>query len=106
MPAKFGFPLNVRARSTESVLIVEPTLGLDRSQPSVDAPLGSTPSSDNYIMREGALEPRPMLSLRNQTPQPLGNDAILGAYELVSVTNTRTPLASGSTRWAVYGQSG
>jgi hypothetical protein len=87
-------------------MIIEPVLGLDTAQPSVDAPLGSTPNSDNYIFREGAMEPRPMLSLRNQTPQPLGNNVIAGAYELVSVTNVRTPLASGTTQWAVYGQSG
>lgn len=86
-------------------MVVEPTLGLDVSQPGVDAPIGSTPNSDNYIMREGALEPRPMLALANSTPQPLGNTPITGVYELVSVTNTRTPIASGTTRWAVYGQS-
>lgn len=75
------------------------------SQPGVDAPLGSTPNSDNYIFRDGALEPRPMLSLRNSTPQPLGVNAVLGVYELESTTNLRTPLASGTTQWAVYGQS-
>lgn len=104
MTVKWGYPLNIRPRSNESVLITEPTLGIDVSQPGVDAPLGSTPNSDNYIMREGALEPRPMLSLLNANPQPLSH--IAGAYELVSVTNTRTPLASGLSRWAVYGQSG
>lgn len=56
-------------------------------------------------MREGALEPRPMLSLRNSTPQPFGTDTIAGAYELVSVTDGRTPIVSGTTQWAVYGQS-
>jgi hypothetical protein len=101
--ARFGSPLNIGIRSTESVLVVEPTLGLDVSQPGVDAPLGSTPNSDNYIMREGALEPRPMLSLRSTNPQPLSFCA--GAYELVSVTNVKSQLASGLTRWAVYGLS-
>lgn len=100
-----GFPLNVPAQSADSVLIVEPTLGLDATQPSVDAPLGTTPNSDNYIMRDGGLEPRPMLALRNQTPQPLGNDPILGGMELVSVLNTRYPIVSGTTRLAVHGQS-
>lgn len=100
-----GSPLRVGRRSNSSVLIVEPTLGVDVTQPGVDAPLGSTPSSDNYIMREGALEPRPMLSLRNTTPQPMGNIPILGMHELTSVGNTRYPIASGTTRWAVYGQA-
>lgn len=102
---RFGSPLRYPVRSSESVLIVEPTLGIDTSQPSVDAPLGSTPASDNYIMREGSLEPRPMLSLRNSTPQPMGNIPILGAHELVSVANARFPVVSGTTRWAVYGQA-
>lgn len=105
MTAKFGYPLNVRVHSTESVLIIEPVLGIDASQPSVDAPLGSTPSSDNWIMREGGLEPRPCLSLRNTTPQPFGTDPVLGVVELQSVANTKYPVASGTTRWAVYGQA-
>lgn len=100
-----GFPLRVPIRSASSVLVVEPTLGIDASQPSVDAPLGSTPRSSNYIMRDGALEPRPMLTLRNATPHVLGNDPILGAYELVSVGDARFPIVSGTTRMAVYGQA-
>jgi hypothetical protein len=105
MPPRFGYPLNVRVRSSESVLLVEPTLGVSVDQPSVDAPLGSTPESMNYLMREGGLEPRPCLSVRAATPQPLGNTPILGGTELVSVTNLRYPIASGTSRWAVYGQA-
>lgn len=106
MPARFGAPLGVRIRSAQSVAIFEPVLGLDASQPSVDAPLGSTPASDNYVFRDGALEPRPMLSLRGASPQALGATPILGAHELVSVTNTRFPILSSTTRWEVYNQSG
>lgn len=105
MTGRFGSPLNVRVRSTESWFIVEPTLGMDVSQPSVDAPQGSTPNSENYIMKEGALEPRGCLSLRNTSPQILGNTPCLGLADLVSVTNTRTPVWSSTTRMAVYGQS-
>lgn len=97
-----GAPLKVPNRSLTSVLILEPVLGLDVSQPSVDAPLGSTPASDNFTMREGALEPRPMLSLRNSNPQPMGNIPILGGAEIIDVTGTRFPLVSGTTRWAWY----
>lgn len=103
--AQFGAPLPVRIRSSSSVFLIEPTLGIDASQPSVDAPLGSTPNSDNFIMREGALEPRPCLTLRGPSAQILGNDPVLGAHELVSVTNVRYPIRSGTTRWAVYGLS-
>lgn len=105
MRLRAGSPLNIPIRSNESVMIVEPVLGIDVSQPSIDAPLGSTPSSENYVMREGGLEPRPMLSLRNTTPQPMGSIPILGAHELVSVGNSKFPVVSGTTRWAVYGQA-
>lgn len=46
-----------------------------------------------------------MLSLRGTSPQPFGADVVTGAYELVSVTNVRTPIVSGTTQWAVFGQS-
>lgn len=101
MPS-YGFPLQIPNRSLTSVLIIEPTLGLDSSQPSVDVPLGSTPSCDNYLLREGALEPRPMLSLKPGNPQPLGAVPILGGTEVISVTGDRYPLISGTTRWAWY----
>src|SRR3990167_5271756 len=98
----YGSPLRIANRSLTSILIIEPTLGIDASQPSVDVPLGSTPSCDNYIMREGALEPRPMLSLRQTNPQPMGAIPILGGAEIISVTGDRYPLVSGTTRWAWY----
>jgi hypothetical protein len=100
-----GIPLPARVKSVSSVLILEPTLGVDSSQPSVDAPLGSTPRSSNYIMREGALEPRPMLTLRGSSPHILGNVPVLGGQELISVGQTRYPVISSTTRMAVYGQT-
>lgn len=99
--AFYGAPVQFTPRSLSSVLIIEPTLGLDSSQPSVDAPLGSTPSADNYIMREGALEPRPMLTLRTTNPQPL-SVPVLGGWEIADVTNNRYPLISGTTTLAWY----
>lgn len=105
MSPRWGTPLRITPRSAESVLIVEPTLGMDSSQPSVDAPLGSTPASINFIFRDGSLEPRPCLSARGSTPQPFGASPMLGGMELVGVSNTRYPLASGTTRWAMYGQA-
>jgi hypothetical protein len=74
---------------------------LDVSQPSVDAPLGSTPSAENYIMREGALEPRPVLTLRNTNPQPMAVP-VLGGWEVADVFNNRYPLISGTTTLAWY----
>lgn len=105
MSQRYGIPLPVKPQPSYLTSIVEPTLGINVSQPSVDAPQGSTPNSDNFIMREGGLEPRPMLSRRGATPAPLGTDVVTGLYELTSVTNARFPIASGTTRIAVYGQA-
>ena len=76
-------------------------MGLDVSQPGVDAPLGSTPNSDNFIMREGSLELRPALSVRGTNAQPMVA-RVLGGTEVVDVTGTRYPLISGTTRLAWY----
>ncbi len=97
----YGIPLQIPPRSLTSTLIVEPTLGLDSSQPSVDAPLGTTPSAENFIMREGALEPRPMLTLRSTNPQPLSTP-VLGGWEFSDVANNRYPVISGTTVLAWY----
>lgn len=102
---RFGVRLNLNAPSTGSWAIVEPTLGLDGSDAPTDVPFGGTPATDNFIMREGALEPRPMLSLRTETPHQLGDVPVLGLAELVSVTNDRTVVASSQSLMAVYGQS-
>lgn len=99
----YGSPLRVVSRSLTSVLVLEPTLGLDLSQPSVDAPLGSTPDSDNYIMREGSLEPRPMLSLKQSGAHVFnGNTRVLGGQEVVDVTASRYPLIQSTTSVAWY----
>src|SRR3990167_5430277 len=58
----FGTPLPSAPRSLTSTLIVEPTIGYDLSRSALNIAGGATPNSDNFIMREGRLEPRPMLS--------------------------------------------
>src|SRR6185503_8838057 len=88
-------------RSLVSVLVVEPTGGVDVSQPSVDAPLGSTPSSENFIMREGALECRPALQLRNNNPQPL-SVPVTGGWEFTDVLGNRFPVVSGTSTLAWF----
>src|SRR2546422_7925165 len=97
LDSKFGYPARVGQQdSLDSVLIVEPTLGLDVSHPSVNAPMGATPYSENFIIRDGGLEPRPVLALKNANPQLV--DRVLGGAEVVSVTGIRYPFVSGSTR--------
>src|SRR2546422_9320566 len=95
--SKFRFPAHGgKQHSLDSVLIVEPTLGLDVSHPSVNAPMGATPYSENFIIRDGGLEPRPVLALKTANPQLV--DRVLGGAEVVSVTGIRYPFVSGSTR--------
>ena len=62
MTTPFGIPAQVQPRSVVSTLIVDPTIGFDVSRSALNLPNGATPNSDNYVMREGRLEPRPMLS--------------------------------------------
>src|SRR5256886_3566554 len=89
-----------RSSSLESVLIVEPTLGLDVSHPSVNAKPGGTPYREDFIIRDGGLDPRPMLSLDINNPQPV--DIVLGGAEIVAVGGIRYPFISGTTGAAAY----
>ena len=86
--------------SLESILILEPVLGLDVSHPSVNDKPGSTPYSINYIIRDGGLEPRPMLSYKSSNVVPI--DITLGGAEIVDVTANRYPVVSGSTQVAWF----
>lgn len=97
----YGVPLHLPNRSLTSVLIIEPTIGIDSGQPSVDAPLGSTPASFNFMMREGALEMRPVLQLRNSNPQPMAVP-VTGGWEFQDTTNNRFPVVSGTTQLAWF----
>jgi len=97
-----GLPLRVRPSSSAQVLVAEPTLGFDASQPPSDLAPGQSPSFENVILRDGGMEPRPMLTLQNTNPQPMGAVGISGGMEVTDVNNNRFPLVSGTTRWAWY----
>src|SRR5439155_4210909 len=57
LESKFGAPLKEqRSDSADSILIVEPTLGLDVSHPSVNAKPGATRYIENFIIRDGVLD--------------------------------------------------
>src|SRR5690349_24147713 len=103
---KSGAPLPIRARSDESTLIVNPATGFDVSIPDHRIPLGASPLSDNYIVRDGALEPRPTLSLLTSgSAQAMGQTPILGVFEAQSVQNLRRTIASGRTRHEIFNQT-
>ena len=92
----YGAPLRAPPPSRETILVLEPTLGLDVATAAMNLKPGATPSSDNYIMREGALEPRPMLT-PSANSMPFVGVPVLGGYEVTDVLATRYPLASTTT---------
>lgn len=98
MTSPFGapFPSNP-TRSLVSTMLVEPTLGFDVSHSALNLPNGATPNSDNFVMRDGRLEQRPVLSaitdVFGQTA-PLGGSAIKGGTEVVTVAGNRFLLVS------------
>lgn len=98
----YGFPLPIPSRTAQQVAVAEPTLGFDSSQPPADLVPGQSPSFENLLLRDGGMEPRPMLTLRTTNPQPMGPIAISGGLEVVDVTGTRYPVVSGTTRLAWY----
>jgi hypothetical protein len=63
--------------------------------------MGSTPSSENFVMREGALECRPALQLRNSNPRPMAAP-VTGGWEFADVLGNRYPVVSGTTTLAWF----
>lgn len=118
MTTPFGTPFQVQPRSTTSILIVEPTLGFDVSHSALNIPEGATPSSENFIMRDGRLEPRSTLSrigaqtdigigiLTGGTPANTVDDTryiVVGAREdgavVAGITQFWAYLSPGATSW-------
>lgn len=88
-------------RSRVTTLVVEPTLGFNASQPMTDLPLGQTPDAVNWLMRDGAIEPRSRLSNVATNANPLGT-LVTGGMEAISSVGSLYPVISGTTRWAWY----
>lgn len=97
-----GYPLRLPTSATAQTLVSEPTLGFDSSQPPSDLAPGQSPSMANVILRQGGIEPRPMLTLHNDNPQPMPTVPVSGGLEVVDVLGNRYPLISGTTQWAWY----
>lgn len=96
MTTPFGAPFPVQPRqSIVSTLIVEPTLGFDTARSPLNIALGATPNSDNYIMREGRLAPRPALSsITGSDGNFPGGFRIAGGQEAVNVSGQHYLMAS------------
>lgn len=98
LDSKFGFPLRYNAPSLESEMIVEVRAGFVASVPPTNLPVGASPSCQNFIVRDGAIEQRPMLSNTSGTAAAMGTIPVTGGAEIVSVNGTFYPLVSGTTR--------
>lgn len=110
MTTPFGAPAQVQPRSVVSTLIVDPAIGFDVARSPLNLPAGATPNSDNFLLREGRLTPRPMLSKLtdvNNSGNPV-TARMLGGAEIVNVAGTRYLLvapAAAQLFW-LQGRSG
>src|SRR3990167_2177827 len=93
----FGTPLPAAPRSLTSTIIVEPTIGYDVSRSALNIAGGATPNSDNFIMREGRLTPRPMLSRVTDSANvsALFGDAINGGIDITSTDGDHYTVVTG-----------
>ena len=98
--SRFGNPIPLPAKSRQTVLVVDPTGGFRSDVAPTNLPPGYTPDAQNYLVREGMLEPRPMLVRR--TTQTVRNSPILGGLEAVDVQGASYPFASHATNPVWY----
>lgn len=96
----FGRPFRSRLPSQTTIEILEATGGFDLAHAPSNLQPGQTPFSQNFLMREGALELRPTLSSYVSNPQPL--NFITGGETIVSSVDSHFPLVSGTTTFAYY----
>lgn len=95
--SRWGYPLGVTPQSSRSMLLVEPTGGVNFTQPVSDLPLGQSGSASNFIVRQGFLEKRAMLVSR-ATQGTVPGVPCLGGIEAVDVLGNVYPFASFTTR--------
>ena len=96
MTSPFGTPSQLQPRSMTSVTVIDATLGLDVGRSSLNLPEGATPNSENFIMRDGRLEPRSVLSRLGSFNTVFVTDARLtNGIPANTVSNTRYILVAG-----------
>lgn len=87
------------AGSRMTTVILEPTAGLAGDVPDVNLPPGFSPDTENFVLTDGAMEPRPMLAQYGGNPMLV---AVTGGREITDVAGTRYPLISGTSRLAYH----
>ena len=93
-----AYPLPV-AGSRLTTAILEPTSGLVGTIAPINLAPGFTPKTENFLLRNGAIQPRPMLASYGGNPMKAG---VTGGREVTDVAGTRFPLISGTTRLSFY----
>jgi hypothetical protein len=97
----FGTPFERRPPSAASVLMVDATLGLDSATASPNLAPGASPSLENVVFREGAIEPRSMLSALGGAPNPLAAP-MRGGLDILDTRGAHFPMVSSTSRLAFW----
>lgn len=91
MTTPFGSPAEFRVTSIVSTVVAQPA-GAARNVTLLNQAPGSALSGENYIVRDGALELRPVLSPITASDNPFGaRDPLSGAFELQTVNGIYYP---------------
>ncbi len=102
MTNPFGKPSDVQVRSILSAVIAQP-VGAQYGTTPLNQPPGSALSGENYIVRDGALELRPVLSQITASPNAWTTKSpIGGGIELRTVLGTYLPLAFKFDEQGIY----
>ena len=103
MDSRFGVPLNIRSRSADTHLIVEPVGGINVADAPTDIAPSQSPSCDNMIFQDNAVLTRPGLTPKTTNHRPMtAGVPVLGGIEVTDVVGTTYPLISGRTQFAWY----
>ena len=103
MTSPFGTPSQLQPQSLVSVLVVDPSLGFDVSRSALNLPDGATPNSDNFIMRDGRLEPRSVLSRLGAIPSAQSN---IGFYNAGLLTGGTPANSAADARYLLVAGRG
>lgn len=75
--------------------MVEPTLGFEVSKSPLNIPQGATPNCDNFIMRDGRLEPRSVLSRLGDTASLASVGILTGGAPANNIADQRYLVVAG-----------
>lgn len=108
MTAPFGKPSDVQVRSTVSTVIAQPA-GAQRGMTPLNQAPGSALSGENYIVRDGALELRPVISVitgvLGETSVWDSRGPVGGGFELQNILGKRYAMSFHSNQYIYYDET-